>query len=288
MATKVPKIVTIEGIIASGKTTLLSKLQSQLPNHKMKIVAEPIAAWENTTKFKPIPQHFVNSNKLFKQRNDGIINGDNSKQEQFELLSQMYRDSHRWCFSFQLWALYTRIKSIESTMNECIASNEDIDILLIERSSMANRIFASIMYDNDYLNECEWLMYNHFFDYFNEKCKYLLDAIIYLNCPVHIAMERVNIRNRKGESYITNEYQSALQNKHNEWLLNKHNDNIQQIPLMDVGIPYDNDTNIEKQTFENIESFIKDIQPRNNIILSNDTNEIDTVFEKMQQQIHKL
>lgn len=168
-------------------------------------------------------------------------------------------------------------------MTQCMTSNEDIDLLLIERSSMANRIFASIMYDNDYLNECEWLMYNHFFDYFNEKCQYLLDAIIYLNCPVDVAMERVNIRNRKGESYITNDYQTALQNKHNQWLLNKN----QPIPLMEIEIPYDNDTNIEKQTFKNIEAFIKDVNPKNNPITSND-NGMETEFERIQQKIHKL
>lgn len=103
MATKVPKVLTIEGIIASGKTTLLSKFKSHFPKYNIKIVPEPIASWENTTKFKPIPNNFLKENKLFPQENNnGIVNGDKSKQEQFELLSQMYKDSHRWCFSFQV------------------------------------------------------------------------------------------------------------------------------------------------------------------------------------------
>ena len=96
-----PKVLTIEGIIASGKTTLLSKIKKKLPHYKIKIVPEPIEAWENVTKFKPFPHHFLSTNKLFKN-NNGIINGENSKQEQFELLSLMYNNSDRWCFSFQV------------------------------------------------------------------------------------------------------------------------------------------------------------------------------------------
>ncbi len=99
MANKALKILTIEGIIASGKTTLLSKLKNNLLNHNMIIIPEPIAAWENTTKFKPHPKHFVDYNKLF---NGSNLNRDNTEQTQFELLSEMYKDSQRWCLSFQV------------------------------------------------------------------------------------------------------------------------------------------------------------------------------------------
>eukprot|EP01084_Bolivina_argentea_P019709 36644_1 len=261
MAHKVTKVIAVEGIIASGKTTLLSKLQKRFPNYEIKFVPEPISAWENTTKFKPDPKHFIHYNKLFNNDN-GIINGDNSKQQQFELLSQMYKDSKRWCFSFQLWALYTRIKSIELTIGEMSDINE-IDFLLIERSAMANRIFAEIMYDNNYLNECEWLMYNHFFDYFNEKSRYLLDGIMYLNCPINIAMNRINIRNRKGEDNITNEYQIGLENKHNKWLSNC------SLPLFKIDIPYDNDIQMENNMFKNISDFMANIK-------SNDSRNVST------------
>eukprot|EP01084_Bolivina_argentea_P019710 36646_1 len=266
MAHKVTKVIVVEGIIASGKTTLLSKLKMRFPNYQMKFVPEPIASWENTTKFKPTPNHFCNYNKLFTE-NDGIINCDNSKQQQFELLSQMYNDSERWCFSFQLWALYTRIKSIESTICEINGNGQSqeqhIDFLLIERSAMANRIFAEIMYDNNYLNECEWLMYNHLFDYFNQKSQYLLDGIIHLNCPINIAMNRINIRNRKGEDNITNEYQIGLENKHNKWLSNC------SLPLFKIDIPYDNDIQMENNMFKNISDFMANIK-------SNDSRNVST------------
>ena len=102
MAAKVPKVVTLEGIIASGKTTLLSKLQKHLPsNYKIKIVQEPIGSWENVIDFKPHPSNYIKSSKLLSDSH-GTINGDNSKQSQFHLLSEMYRDPNRWCFSFQV------------------------------------------------------------------------------------------------------------------------------------------------------------------------------------------
>ena len=149
-------------------------------------------------------------------------------------------------------------------MSECIQSNESIDLLLIERSSTANRIFASLMYDNNDLNECEWLMYNHFFDYFNAKSNYLLDGVIYLNCPLNVAMHRLSARNRKGEENITSEYQQKLQKKHEEWLCSKDN----EIPLLNLQIPYDDNAENEAKTFEIIHDFILGIKATNN----NDSN----------------
>ena len=144
-------------------------------------------------------------------------------------------------------------------MTECLQCNQDIDLLLIERSSMANRIFASIMYDHNYLNECEWLMYNHLFDYFNSKCNYFLDGIIYLDCPVNIAMDRLKIRDRKGESHVTDKYQTDLQQKHNQWLTNN------QIPMLHIGIPYDDTNEMEMETLGNIDGFVQNLKSTNSI-----------------------
>ena len=106
MASRVPKIVTMEGIIASGKSTLLSKLQRHLSHWNIKIVPEPIASWENVTAFKP-PMDSLNLKEMdeFADSMDWrepTVNGDRSKRGQFELLSQMYQNPQRWCFSFQV------------------------------------------------------------------------------------------------------------------------------------------------------------------------------------------
>eukprot|EP01083_Nonionella_stella_P067477 178526_1 len=268
MARKLPKIVTVEGIIGSGKTTLLTRLQQQLPHHKVKFVPEPIESWENAEKFKPMPSHFMKFNETF-PTNPFSMNDSNgvngcANHDQFELLSKMYSDPSRWCLSFQLWALYTRIKSIECALTE--ESSQDTDLLLIERSSIANRLFAHIMYDNNYLNECEWWIYNHFFDYFNEKSMYALDAILYLNCPVDTAMDRISIRNRKGEVNITNQYQTDLKNKHDEWIkdqLQNDLDMMNRIPVFEIEVPYDKDDDTVTQTFQNIDSFVTNLQTNN-------------------------
>ena len=119
---------------------------------------------------------------------------------------------------------------------------EPIDLLLIERSSTANRVFASIMHDNGSLNDCEWWMYSHLFSYFDSTCNYVLDGILYLNCPVTVAMQRISERNRKGETNVTEEYQQRLKWKHDQWLI--HSDLT--VPLMEIDVPYDDNAKNEE------------------------------------------
>ena len=45
-----PLVIALEGIIASGKTTLLKQLQTH-SNLKIKVIPEPIDAWKNVQKF---------------------------------------------------------------------------------------------------------------------------------------------------------------------------------------------------------------------------------------------
>lgn len=139
---------------------------------------------------------------------------------------------------------------IDDVLNGCI--NEKIDLIVIERSLTSNYIFASIMQEKKYLNECEWLMYNAFFDHFNQHRKYTLDGIMYLQCPVNLAMNRINLRNRRGELNINFDYQELLRIKHDQWLLN---DNL-NLPLLCVKIPYEDK---EKSLRLQLNDFIRNI-----------------------------
>ena len=84
----VPKVISVEGIIGAGKTTILNKIESFLPHYKIKIIPEPIAAWKNVTNFQPDRFPYIR----FKNDDD----------RDFHLLLQMYRNAYRWGFSFQV------------------------------------------------------------------------------------------------------------------------------------------------------------------------------------------
>lgn len=166
-------------------------------------------------------------------------------------------------------------------IEESIECGEHIDLLLIERSSTANRVFASIMHDNGSLNDCEWWMYCHLFSYFDSKCNYVLDGILYLNCPVTVAMQRISERNRKGETNVTEEYQDRLKLKHDQWLM----DSDLNVPLMEVAVPYDDSTKSEELTIKQIEQFIVGLKPKNTI--SSDSNSINRHYQMLSRG-HKL
>ena len=124
------------------------------------------------------------------------------------------------------------MKCIESTLREC---GSDVDVLMVERTSTANRIFASMMFEQGSLSECEWLLYNHLFDDFAEKSKHLLHGIVYLDCPLQTAMDRIKSRDRKGESVVTHEYQAALTSRYEKWLAEERG----EVPMWQIRVPYD-------------------------------------------------
>lgn len=93
-----PLVVTIEGIVAAGKSTLLSKIQKHVsPVFRIHIVPEPIEAWENVKLFDCYNQNF--QQLLMK---NGGMNTQKTDLKQYELLSQMYLNRERWSFSFQV------------------------------------------------------------------------------------------------------------------------------------------------------------------------------------------
>ena len=86
-----PKIIAVEGIIGAGKTTFLSKFQHLFPQYIIKIIPEPVEAWQNI-----LNCNFLRENNLMQNKLNDV------NYSQFELLYQMYEDVCRWGFSFQV------------------------------------------------------------------------------------------------------------------------------------------------------------------------------------------
>lgn len=198
-----PKLIALEGIIASGKTTILPKIQRRLQTYcRVEVAPEPTAAWQNAYTFTCSFPKFEHTTEI-------------SDTDQFDLLSMMYHDPQRWSLTFQLWALFTRIKSIEAILHE---SGDDLDVLIVERVPTVNRIFAKLLFEQGAFTECEWLIYEHLFANLVAGYRQTTHGLVYLECPVQTAMERIQKRNRNGESLITYEYQTSLTRKYKQWL----------------------------------------------------------------------
>ena len=184
-------IVSIEGNIGSGKSTVLEILREYFKdNKKVFFVDEPVAEWNN------------------------VRDGDKT------ILELFYENKEKYSFSFQILAYITRLRKLLNAIDD--KSNE---IIICERSIYTDKfVFAKMLYQQGYINEIEWQSYNYWFDTFKEKTN--VDSIIYINTEPNICFDRIKKRNRNGESSIPLEYLRHCHQLHHEWLHENKKDNI--------------------------------------------------------------
>lgn len=166
------KFISIEGNIGSGKSTVLKIIRENFPD--LVILDEPLSSWEKV--------------------------GEN---QDVNLLGMYYEDPKRWGFTFQIHALFTRLKKWGE-----YTSLENSAVKVSERSLLSDRyVFASIMRDMDFLNEAEHEIY---LQCYKEMCNMKkianVQGIIYIQCDPNTCSERIKKRNREGESTIPLDY----------------------------------------------------------------------------------
>ncbi len=178
-------IISVEGNIGSGKSTILDILREKhFDNDNIIFVDEPVSEWNL------------------------IKDGDKT------ILELFYQDKDKYSFTFQIMAYITRLRKLL----EAVENNPN-KIIICERSIYTDKyVFAKMLYQQGYINEIEWQTYNYWFDTFKQKTK--LDSVIYINTDPDICFERIKKRNRTGESNIPIEYLEHCHNLHQEWLTN--------------------------------------------------------------------
>lgn len=178
-----PIIISIEGNIGSGKSTILSKIKEKLPNNIF-ILQEPVDIWENI------------------------------KDETGEtILSKFYKDPAKYAFAFQVMAYTTRLTALRKAIQE----NPHAKIILCERSLNADReIFAKMLRDDGFIEPVLYQIYEE--QYSNTSDEFTLDYIMYIDTDPDICLKRVAKRSREGESKITIEYLTKCHKYHDIWL----------------------------------------------------------------------
>lgn len=95
------KILSIEGNIGSGKSTMLKYLRNNLlsfleNNYKLIFVDEPVSSWENIKD----------------------IEGKN-------MIEKFYENPQKYSFPFQIMALTTRIFYLKNAIDDAIKNNNE-------------------------------------------------------------------------------------------------------------------------------------------------------------------
>ncbi len=180
-------LISIEGNIGSGKSTLVEYLKS-LGTYIF--VDEPVSEW------------------LSIKDKDGC-----------NALECFYKDQKENAFCFQILAYITRLKKLMDKIKE----NPSDVIIITERSIETDRnVFAKMLYEDGFLSSIEWETYNYWFNTFKETSK--VDLIIYIKTSPEKCLERINKRNRIEENNIKLEYLVKCDKYHNDWL-NEINEN---------------------------------------------------------------
>ena len=166
------KVFSIEGNIGAGKSTLLSLLEKNFP--EATILNEPLLDWKN-------------------------VGGE-------DLLKCFYKDPKRWCFTFELYSMMTKIKRLKTALQS------DAEIIFMERSLYSDRAFHHVGYFLDKLDTKEASILQEIYDEYMKDYP-LLNGVIYVHTPYEVCWERIKKRGRKEEQGINLDYLKRLENQ---------------------------------------------------------------------------
>jgi deoxyadenosine/deoxycytidine kinase len=124
------------------------------------------------------------------------------------LLDRFYSDKGRWAFTMQIHFLNERFRMIKDIHSAGGG--------LLDRSIFGDRIFAELLHDDGDMSDEEFRSYCTLLDNMLEHAE-APALLIYLDCSVNAAVERITIRNRGLESGIPRGYLEKLNAKYLQW-----------------------------------------------------------------------
>lgn len=141
------------------------------------------------------------------------------------ILRLYYDDPQRYSFTFQITAFMSRLKLLKKTLEE----TSNAKLIITERSLQSDyEIFVKMMKKYNYMNDIEYEIYNYIYKDFVYK---KLHGIIYVNTEFNTCLNRIQMRNRNGES-IDVSYLESCEIFHKQWI-----DSL-KIPVLKIDTGY--------------------------------------------------
>ena len=155
-------IISLEGNIGTGKSTMMQLLKNKLGDNA-EYIDEPVDKWLQ-------------------------IKDKNGK----DILKTFYDNKERWGYTFQSLACITRINRLIRAI-----LHSPKEYIFIDRSLKGDLIFAKMLYDDGVINDIEWQSYNEIIKLFEDNYGNLIDSkIIYLRCEPNVSYDRIKKRSR--------------------------------------------------------------------------------------------
>ena len=174
-------VISIDGNIGSGKSTIVQKLKNDFENENNIIfLEEPVNEWIKI------------------------------KDDTHNIIEKFYEDPIKYSFPFQMMALISRFKILNDTMQKYPNS-----VIITERSLYTDKhIFAKMLFDSNKMNTFEYQIYCKWFSEFVQKLPE--HKFIYLHTKPETCIERIKIRGREGEDKISIDYLTSCNNYHDD------------------------------------------------------------------------
>lgn len=186
-----PIVLSLEGNIGAGKSTMLAKLQTYIECHsstvpgKILFMKEPVDQWTS------------------------IVDAVSGK----TILQKFYSDPTTNAFAFQIMAYTTRMNTLKQMIADNQKEGEQL-IIICERCLETDKeVFAKMLYDDGFINNLHYQIYN----LVSSENTFKTSGIIYLETDPTICYERVSKRCRTGEQSITIDYLKKCHAYHEAW-----------------------------------------------------------------------
>jgi deoxyadenosine/deoxycytidine kinase len=129
-------------------------------------------------------------------------------QTTMNLLEEFYKDKNRWSFALQIHFLNERFKMIKEISKAGVG--------ILDRSIFGDKIFAQMLNEDGYMTDDEYSTYSSLLDSMLEHIK-TPDLLVYIDCDLETAMERIKGRGREMEQTTDSVYWGRLNEKYTRW-----------------------------------------------------------------------
>lgn len=196
---KYPFIVSLEGNIGAGKSTIIEKLREKYAGTKE----------ERTNYFGRLADAKI----IFMQEPVDIWTSVCDSVTGESILEKFYKDPKTYSFAFQVMVYNTHLDAFRRAVKE----NPDCVLLICERSIDAGRhIFSQMLRDDGMIDDVSFQVYQKLFD--STAHEFPLDAVLHLDVVPEICLQRIGKRSRDGEGSISLEYLEKCDKYYREWL----------------------------------------------------------------------
>jgi deoxyadenosine/deoxycytidine kinase len=210
-------IISVEGNIGSGKSTLVHWLKNEFKDDDRFIfLQEPVDMWLN------------NVDK----------NGEN-------MLNKFYNNQEKYAFSFQVMSYTSKLHLIKESIK-----NNPGKIIITERCVHTDKeVFAKMLYNDGKIEEVCYNIYQTMFSEFLNDMG--VKKFIFVNTNPTICYNRIKKRNRHEESGISLEYLEKCDHYHKDWM-----NNINNILCLDGNNEFKNDEELLEKWKNDILGFM--------------------------------